>query len=355
MKIQSAFTRAIRPVMVGATAIATIALPQIAHADESGVSFWLPGLYGSLAAVPQAAPGWSLYTFNYYDRVSAGTDVATAREVQIGRFTPTATVNLSANLNAKVDLQWVQPNYAFATPVLGGQLMVSMGMFLGWEDANLAGTLMATVPPFGLIRSDNISSSLTGFGDLYPVATLRWHNGVDNWMAYVTGAIPVGAYNSMRLANFGSGHGAIDGGGGYTYLNPATGHELSGVGGFTYNFKNPDTGVQSGVDFHFDWGASQFLSKQLFVGLVGYAYQQISNDTGPIPIQNGFISRVFGVGPQIGYLFPVGNMQGYLNLKGYGEFDAANRPSGWNAWLTFSISPAAPESTVAPTKHLVTK
>jgi hypothetical protein len=48
-------------------------------------------------------------------------------------------------------------------------------------------------------------------------------------------------------------------------------------------------------------------------------------------------------------------MQGYLNLKGYGEFDAANRPSGWNTWLTFSISPAAPVSTVAPTKHLVTK
>jgi hypothetical protein len=324
-------------------------------ADESGVSFWLPGLYGSLAAVPQAAPGWSFVTFNYYDRVSAGADVARAREFQIGRFTPTATANLSANLNAMVDLQWIQPNYAFATPVLGAQLMVSMGMFVGHEDANLAGTLTATVPPFGLIRSDNISSSVTGFGNLYPVATLRWHDGVHNWMAYGTGAIPVGTYNSMRLSNLGDGHGSIDGGGGYTYLNPATGHEFSGVGGFTYNFKNPTTGVQSGVDFHFDWGASQFLSKQLFVGLVGYAYQQISNDTGPIPIQNGFISRVLGVGPQIGYLFPVGNMQGYLNLKAYGEFAAQNRPSGWNAWLTFSISPAAPESTVAPTKHLVMK
>ena len=254
MKIQSAFTRAIRPIMVGATAIATIALPQIAHADESGVSFWLPGLYGSLSAVPQAAPGWSLFTFNYYDRVSAGADVAAAREVQIGRFTPTATVNLSANLNAMVDLQWIQPNYAFATPVLGGQLMLSMGMFVGHEDANITGTLMGTVPPFGLIRSDNISSSVTGFGDLYPVATLRWHNGVDNWMVYGTGAIPVGTYNSMRLANLGNGHGAIDGGGGYTYLNPATGHELSGVGGFTYNFKNPDYGGSERCRFPFRLG-----------------------------------------------------------------------------------------------------
>jgi hypothetical protein len=187
------------------------------------------------------------------------------------------------------------------------------------------------------------------------MVTLKWNAGVHNWMTYVTGDVPVGEYNPNSIANLGLGHGAIDGGGGYTYFNPATGHELSGVGGFTYNFKNFDTGVQSGVDFHFDWGASQFLSKQLFVGLVGYAYQQVSNDTGGSPILGGFRSRVLGVGPQIGYLFPVGNMQGYLNLKGYGEFDAANRPSGWNTWLTFSISPAAPDSTVTPTRHLVTK
>jgi Putative MetA-pathway of phenol degradation len=48
------------------------------------------------------------------------------------------------------------------------------------------------------------------------------------------------------------------------------------------------------------------------------------------------------IGPQIGYLFPVGNMQGYLGLKGYWEFAAQNRPEGWNTWLTFAISPTAP-------------
>jgi hypothetical protein len=50
---------------------------------------------------------------------------------------------------------------------------------------------------------------------------------------------------------------------------------------------------------------------------------------------------VFGVGPQIGYIIPLGEWQGYLNLKGYGEFGAENRPEGWNVWLTFAISPAA--------------
>jgi hypothetical protein len=43
-------------------------IPATTHADENGVSFWLPGLFGSLAAVPQQ-PGWALTVINYYDSV----------------------------------------------------------------------------------------------------------------------------------------------------------------------------------------------------------------------------------------------------------------------------------------------
>jgi hypothetical protein len=45
---------------------------------------------------------------------------------------------------------------------------------------------------------------------------------------------------------------------------------------------------------------------------------------------------------ECGDVFPVAGMQGYVNLKGYGEFDAHDRASGWNAWVTFSTSPIAP-------------
>ena len=156
-----------------------------------------------------------------------------------------------------------------------------------------------------------------------------------------------------RLSNLGIGHGAIDGGG-YTYFNPQAWHEFSAVAGFTYNFKNPDTQYQSGIDFHFDWGVSQFLSKQVFFGLVGYAYQQVTDDFGQPPILGGFRSRVFSIGPQIGYIFKIGENQAFLGLKGYGEFAAENRPSGWNTWLTFAISEAVPAA-VTPTKHMVRK
>ncbi len=50
-----------------------------------------------------------------------------------------------------------------------------------------------------------------------------------------------------------------------------------------------------------------------------------------------FKSRVSGIGPQVGYFFPVAGRQWYVNLRGYYEFDARNRPEGWNAWLTLAI------------------
>jgi hypothetical protein len=327
---------------------------EAAYADESGVSFWLPGQFSSLAATPQV-PGWSWAEVYYHTTVSGSGTVAAAREIQIGRFPSSVNVNLNANLNAQADLLILNPTYTFATPVLGGQLAAGITGIFGRSAASISGTLTTEIGPITTTRVGSIGDSITSVGDLYPMVTLKWNAGVNNFMTYMTGDIPVGAYDPTRIANLGIGHGAIDGGGGYTYFNPQLGHEFSVVAGLTYNFKNQDTQYQNGLDFHLDWGASQFLSKQIFVGFVGYAYQQVTDDSGASPILGGFRSRVLGIGPQIGYLFPVGDMQGYLNLKGYGEFDAANRPSGWNTWLTFSISPMAPTGTVKPTQHLVTK
>jgi len=266
--------------LAAATAIAMGAMataPTVSLADENGISFWVPGLFGSLAAVPQQ-PGWSLAVINYYDSVSASGNVAASREITIGRLNPTVNVNLNANVNAKIDVALINPGYAFATPVFGGQLFLGVLGFVGTNSTELNGTLTASVGPFTATRQGSLSDTATGVGDLYPQAIMRWNNGVNNWIAYATGDIPVGLYNSSNLANLGIGHGAVDAGGGYTYFNPQTGHEFSAVTGFTYNLINESTNYQSGVDWHLDWGASQFLSKQLLVGAVGYFYEQVSPD-----------------------------------------------------------------------------
>ena len=146
-----------------------------ALADESGISFWVPGFFGSLAATPQQ-PGWSLANIYYHTSVSAGADVARAREFTLGRVPANVTVNanLNLNVNATGNLGFVIPSYVFATPVLGGQASVSLMAAYGVVGTSLAGTLSGVVTgPFGnsvpFARSDTISDTTWGFGDLIPI------------------------------------------------------------------------------------------------------------------------------------------------------------------------------------------
>src|SRR5262247_3815773 len=146
---------------------AVIALPTVATADEGGVSFWLPGLFGSLAAAPQQ-PGWSLTSIYYHTSVSAGADVAKAREFEIGRIPVNLTANVSANLDARADLGLVMPTYTFATPVFGGQLTMGAIGIYGRTDTSLTGSVTgALTTPLGTLpfsRFDSISDSVSGFG-----------------------------------------------------------------------------------------------------------------------------------------------------------------------------------------------
>ena len=105
----------------------------------------------------------------------------------------------------------------------------------------------------------------------------------------------VGSYNPNRLSNIGIGHGAIDAGGAYTYLNMKTGTEFSATLGLTKNFENPSTNYTNGIDSHLDLGAAQFLTEQFFVGAVGYYYQQLTADHGQLAVLGPNESRTRGV------------------------------------------------------------
>ncbi len=295
---------------------------QSALADEGGVSFWFPGQYGSLAATP-AEPGFSiaLIYYHYSGDADGSSEFAQGGNVRLG-------------LEEDLDLVLVVPNYVFAKPVLGGQASVSIAGAYGRVDVDVDATLTG---PGGGVLSGSASDSNTSYSDLYPSGSLRWNHGDHNTMVYAMAGVPVGSYDVDRLANIGTNHWSLDGGGGYTYLNMQTGREFSATAGLSYSFENPDTNYQNGVSFHLDWGASQFVSEQMHVGLVGYFYYQLTGDSGSGAQLGDFKSSVNGIGPQIGYLFNMGDKQAYLNIKGYWEWGAEHRPEGWNGWVTLSL------------------
>ena len=112
-------------------------VPKPAVADEGGVSFWVPGFFGSLAATP-LQPGWSFLTFFYNTNVKAGADVAFERQVHRGNINVNFTGNLNINLKAPPDLQLFLPSYTFATPVLGGQATFLLMGAYGRNDTSVS-------------------------------------------------------------------------------------------------------------------------------------------------------------------------------------------------------------------------
>lgn len=297
--------------------VASVTVTQQAHADEGGVSFWLPGQYGSFAAIAPT-PGFSLPMQSYCYWGSAGDNAKLSRGGDL-------TIGLDTDFCA----QFIAPTWTPQTAIFGGRPSFSLATFPGWNETSVDVDLAST----SIGRTDD----LTGFGDVFPTAQLFWNKGVHNWMAYVTGDIPVGSYNPSRLSNLGIGHAAIDAGGAYTYLNTETGWEFSATAGLTYNFENPDTNYTNGIDSHLDVGMSRFLNEQFFVGLVGYAYVQLTPDKGQPPAFGSMESRTFAIGPQIGYNFDVGGVPVYTNLRGYYEFGVQNRTKGGSVFMTVNV------------------
>lgn len=295
-----------------------------AWADESGASVWLPGQFASFAAVP-GDPGLSLELLYYHRQASA----AAGRTFPVGG-------SIVASIATTENYVFVTPTYTFADPVLHGQLALGVTFLPGTVDTSIGATLTG---PGGNGLSAGRSDVAGGMGDVYPLATLKWNAGSQNFMAYTMGSIPAGVYDPNRLAGLGVGHWAIDGGFGYTFAN-TSGIEASVTLGLTYNFVNPQTQYQSGLDGHLDWGASYSPTESLYLGAVGYFYNQLGPDGGPGARLGAFESKVIGVGPQIGYAFSIGHMQLDVNLRGYAEFAAENRPGGWNIWFTLGLQRA---------------
>ncbi len=312
----------------GASLLALVAsLPLAARADEGGAGFWIPGQFGSLAAVP-TTPGWSLPLLYLHNSASS----------EVSRLTVRGG-GVVGGVDVRADSLLAFPTYTFETPVLGGQAALGLGAGPGSMDASVGAAFR---PAGGSLTGARQSDSVSGGSDLYGQATLKWNQGVNNYMVYGMFGAPLGAYRSDRLSNLGLNHWSMDTGGGYTYFDKK--NEFSAVLGVTYNFENTDTQYRNGIDAHLDWATSRFVTEQTHVGLAGYFYRQLTGDSGAGAVLGDHKSSVNGIAPQLGHFFAVNQSQWYVDVKAYKEFGAVNRPSGWNLWVSLLIPLSATKS-----------
>lgn len=166
-------------------------------------------------------------------------------------------------------------------------------------DANITGAL----GPIGFATERSVSDARTASGDLFFEPTLRWHDGIHSYLVHGLVTPRSAPTTRSRLVSLGLGHVSVDAGGSYTCFNPATGWEASAVAGLTYNFTNPSLDYQNGIDAHLDWGISRIHVEAGACRAGRLCVPAAAGDSGSGATLGDFKSRVFAVGPQVGFLF----------------------------------------------------
>lgn len=295
-----------------------------AFADEGGKSLYLLGKRGPLAGlIPK--PGWYVSDDVYHYRADSDELVPIAGRVNQG-------VSVEAWINL-LQVTWI-------TDIDLSGARVALGAVLPYGQVQVDATASALTSsgiPLAVGKSDRV----TAFGDPAVAASLGWKRRDGDlfraWNLYSTVFIPAGSYETGRIANLGSNRWGLDLGSAFTMGNFGRGRELSGVLGVTLNGENEDTDYRSGTDLHLELTYRQHLPNGLAAGLVGYYFQQLTDDSGS-DLLGGYKGRVAALGPEIGYQFQAGGRTMGLDLRWYHEFAAQNRVQGDAVFLTFSTS-----------------
>jgi hypothetical protein len=293
-----------------------------AHAAEGGVGAYLLGSRGVGAGITPPAGVYFQDDAYFYDgKIGGGKTLATGGLL-------VANVSVQSWINLPTTL-WVTP-----AKILGGDLGFSLTTPFGEPRVNAG--LLVNSPRFGPIGV-NVTDDHTALSDFYVQSFLGWQSGNFHWQFGIGGIIPSGTYVVGQLSNASLNRPAVDLYGTFTWLDPAIGWDLSAAAGFTFNQPNTATDYQTGDEFHLEWAATKYITKQFTVGLVGYYYQQLTPDKGTGAVLGAFEGRVAALGGSIGYTFEAGKLPISTRIKVYREFAVQNRLEGMAGYLTVSV------------------
>ncbi len=295
-----------------------------AQAAEGAASFYLLGSKNAQAGIIPP-PGVYVQSDDYYYTGDASGSGA----FDIG------DVTLEAGFEVEADAYYKLLTPLVITPltVLGGNVGFGITIPVGWKDVFAAGQLSAGD---AALRQTFRDEELN-FGDPVLSTLIGWQRGNWHWNVGALVNVPVGQWEQGALANIGFNRWGLDLNAAVTWLDPSVGLDLSAAAGFTFHAENPDTGYQTGNEFHLEFAAIKNFTRQFSAGVVGYYYEQISGDSGGPPVLGEFRGRVAAIGPFVGYNFQIGETPVSTRVRWYHEFDAKNRLEGDAAFLTLVV------------------
>jgi hypothetical protein len=171
------------------------------------------------------------------------------------------------------------------------------------------------------------SDDAFGLGDLIvdPIV-LGWHAPPWHWACGIDIYVPVGEYDEKNIANIGRNYWTIEPVFAVSYLDHSC--ELSAKFMYDINDENDDNDYVTGDEFHFDYVAA-VRWENAAIGLGGFYYEQITDDSGVGAPEDGNRGKQFAWGPQVAYQYGKAS----LILKYQQEAGTENRPEGDRFWL----------------------
>ena len=148
---------------------------------------------------------------------------------------------------------------------------------------------------------------------------------------------PTGEYSAGSAVNIGRNYWSADLVAALTWFNPERGTEFSVVPGIMFNSENKDTNYKTGTEFHMDFMFNQFVSEELALGIHGYAYTQLTGDSGSGALLGDFKGEAVGLGPAISWIPKSAGGSVALSASWVHDVHSENRLSGDYATLSFSI------------------
>lgn len=310
----------LRGLCLGLAALALVTTGvQTASAADGGKGFYLLGSRAHLAGVMPGPGGYFSNDLYIYD--GGGSNSFPLDDfVLSGGLDGTSVVDLMTALQV------------LPVQFLGGTIAIGLTLPVGWQEISARGKILG--PNGGEFPFDTKDDDFE-VGDPVMAAALGWHSGNFHWQLGGLLNVPIGSYDEFDLVNLGFNRWAFDLTGAATYLDMATGVELSGALGVTFNGENKDTGYNTGTELHIEFAGSKMFANGMSLGMVGYHYQQLSGDSGGTPAQQqlisatgGFKGRSTAIGPSFGMTLPIGDRALSMNLRWYHELETKYRTEG---------------------------